>query len=159
MALEAIKGLQTINEIARQFEVHPDQVSKWKKQMLERLPQVFSDKSWSSENHNREKDMLYQQIGQLQVEFTWLKKRLISIAPNRRIMIDMNHSRISIQRQCELAAVNRSGYYYEPVTESELNLTLMRLIDEQYTRTPFYGSPRMTQYLRYKGYFVNYKRV
>jgi len=74
-------------------------------------------------------------------------------------MINVNHSSISIQRQCDLLAVNRSSYYYEPVCESELNLILMRLIDEQYTRTPFYGSPRMTQYLRYNGYDVNHKRV
>lgn len=74
-------------------------------------------------------------------------------------MIDVNHSKISIQRQCELLAINRSGYYYEPVPENILNLILMRLIDEQYTHTPFYGSPRMTRYLRYWGYDVNHKRV
>jgi len=74
-------------------------------------------------------------------------------------MIDIKHCRVPIQRQCELLCVNRSSYYYEPVSESKLNLTLMRLIDEQYTRTPFYGSPRMTQYLRHKGYDVNHKRI
>jgi len=74
-------------------------------------------------------------------------------------MIDVNHTRIPIQRQCELLAVSRSSYYYEPVPENALNLALMRLIDEQYTRTPFYGSPRMTCYLRYKGYVVNHKRI
>jgi len=70
-ALEAIKGLQTIHEIAHQYEVHPNQVSNWKKQILERLPQVFSDKSGASKEYDREKEMLYQQIGQLQVELTW----------------------------------------------------------------------------------------
>ena len=74
-------------------------------------------------------------------------------------MIDVNHSRIPIQHQCDLLGVNRSSYYYDPVPESKLNLILMRLIDEQYTRTPFYGSPRMTQYLRHKGYDVNHKRI
>ncbi len=76
VALEAIKGIQTIHEIARQYEVHPNQVSSWKKQMLQRLPQVFSDKSGSSKDHDREKEMLYQQIGRLQVELTWLKKKV-----------------------------------------------------------------------------------
>ena len=74
-------------------------------------------------------------------------------------MIDIDYPKIPIQRQCKLLEVNRSSYYYEPVPESTLNLALMRLIDEQYTRTPFYGSPRMTQYLRYRGYDVNHKRV
>ena len=103
--------------------------------------------------------MLYQQIGRLQVELTWLKKRLISLIPDRRIMIDMNHPHLSIQRQCELLEVHRSSFYYEPVPESQLNLTLMQLIDEMYTKIPFYGNPRMTWYLRSKGYIVNHKRI
>jgi len=76
VALEAIRGLQTIHEIARQYEVHPNQVSTWKKQLIERLPQVFSDKFVSSKDQDREKELLYQQIGQLQVELTWLKKKV-----------------------------------------------------------------------------------
>jgi putative transposase len=55
--------------------------------------------------------------------------------------------------------LNRSGLYYEPVGESEENLRLMRLIDEQYTRAPFYGSRKMTRWLRTEGYLVNRKRI
>ena len=55
--------------------------------------------------------------------------------------------------------LNRSTYYYEPGEESALNLTLMRLIDEQYLQTPFFGYPKMTQMLRRQGYQVNRKRV
>lgn len=62
-------------------------------------------------------------------------------------------------RQCELAGMPRSTYYYAPAAESEENLLLMRSIDEQYLRTPFYGSPRMTAWLREQGYSVNRKRV
>lgn len=62
-------------------------------------------------------------------------------------------------RQCELLGVSRSGYYYKPATESELNLLLMRLMDEHYTRFPYYGSPRMTAWLCREGYQVNHKRV
>jgi len=72
------------------------------------MPQLFYDKSVSSKEQDREKELLYQQIGQLQVELTWLKKRNISTIPDRRIMIDVNHSQISIQRQCELLAINLS---------------------------------------------------
>ena len=61
--------------------------------------------------------------------------------------------------QCGLLGLNRSTYYYVPATESSLNLHLMRLIDEQYMRTPFYGWPRMTVYLQNQGYAVNHKRV
>jgi putative transposase len=55
--------------------------------------------------------------------------------------------------------LNRSTFYYTPAQESDFNLHLMRLIDEQYTKTPFYGWPRMTAYLRREGYVVNHKRV
>lgn len=55
--------------------------------------------------------------------------------------------------------LNRATFYYQPVPESTFNLHLMRLIDEQYLRTPFYGWPRMTACLRRQGYEVNHKRV
>lgn len=65
----------------------------------------------------------------------------------------------SIRRQCRLAGVPRSGFYYEPVPETAENLLLMRLIDEQYMRHPEFGSPRMTDWLRDEGHEVNHKRV
>ena len=62
-------------------------------------------------------------------------------------------------RQCALASLARSTWYYEPAAESGLNLELMRRIDEQYTATPMYGEPKMTEVLRRMGYPVNHKRV
>ena len=74
-------------------------------------------------------------------------------------MIEPEHSAISIRRQCDLLDLSRASYYYTPATESALNLELMRQIDEQYLRTPFYGWPRMTAHLQRLGYAVNHKRV
>jgi len=74
-------------------------------------------------------------------------------------MIELAHPELSVRHQCDLLGLNRSTYYYVPATESPLNLALMRLIDEQYMRTPFYGWPRMTVYLHNQGYAVNHKRV
>ena len=54
-----------------------------------------------------------------------------------RPLVGRGHPEISVRRQCELLGVNRSGLYYEPVGESEENLRLMRMLDEQHTRTPF----------------------
>ena len=68
-----------------------------------------------------------------------------------RPLVERGHAEISVRRQCELLGVNRSGLYYEPVGESEENLRLMRLLDEQYTRTPFYGSRQMTEWLATEG--------
>ncbi len=77
----------------------------------------------------------------------------------RRSLIDSSESEISIRRQCELLGLTRSTFYYTPAKESALNLELMRLIDEQYLRAPFYGWPRMTLHLQKIGYAVNPKRV
>jgi putative transposase len=73
--------------------------------------------------------------------------------------VDPADTTISVRRQCELLGVNRSSVYYHPADESEENLRLMRLIDEQYTRRPFYGARRMKIALEEQGYAVNRKRV
>jgi hypothetical protein len=57
--------------------------------------------------------------------------------------VELAHPDLSVRRQCELLGVNRAGLYYQPRGESKENLRLMRLLDEQYTRTPFYGRRRM----------------
>src|SRR5262245_56506557 len=74
-------------------------------------------------------------------------------------MIDSDHRSLSIARQCQLLSISRSGFYYQPSGESELNLTLMRLIDEQNMRTPYYGARQMARYLRREGYVVGRKRI
>ena len=78
----------------------------------------------------------------------------------KRQLIEPEHPALSLRRQCELLGLNRSNIYYQPVPESPLNLILMRLIDEQYLKTPFYGYLKMTAYLRQiKHYKINHKRV
>jgi putative transposase len=74
-------------------------------------------------------------------------------------MIEPQLPDLSVRRQCELIGLSRSSFYYSPATETEHNLLLMRLIDEQYTKTPFYGWPRLTLHLRRLGHEVNHKRV
>jgi putative transposase len=66
---------------------------------------------------------------------------------------------LSVRRQCELLGLNRSSLYYEPTGETPEDLRMMRLIDEQYTACPFYGSRRMTAWLKQRGEEVNRKRV
>jgi len=76
VALEAVRGRLTINEISKQFGVHPNQISKWKKQFLENLPQIFDNsKQPAAEQGEELTNQLYQQIGQLKVELDWLKKK------------------------------------------------------------------------------------
>lgn len=77
VALEAIKGRKTANEIASEYGVHPSQIAQWKKQALEELPQLFSSRREKAEQAEAElKAALYQQIGQLKMEVEWLKKKV-----------------------------------------------------------------------------------
>lgn len=90
---------------------------------------------------------------------TGSKKKLVCSVENKRCLVEPQHARLSLSRQCELLGLARSSFYYEPATAREVNLLLMRLLDEQYTRTPFYGSPRLTAWLRSQGHPINHKRV
>jgi len=89
----------------------------------------------------------------------WLKKKLDYSLEYKRRLIEPHHPRISVRRQCQLLGLNRIGLYYEPQAEITENLLLMRLLDEQYTQSPFYGVRRMTAWLEHQGHTVNEKRV
>jgi transposase-like protein len=76
VALEAAKGLRTINEIASDYEVHPNQVSAWKKRLLEEGSGVFSRKQVRAQQEQAEQEAaLYEQIGRLKMELEWVKKK------------------------------------------------------------------------------------
>ena len=74
-------------------------------------------------------------------------------------MIDPGHPRLSIVRQCELVSIGRSSFYRVPTPDSAENLLLMRLIDEHFLETPWYGSRQMARYLRRNGWCVGRHRV
>jgi transposase len=76
VALEALKGQKTVNEIASEYEVHPSQINTWKKRALEALPEAFNrGQDRDAAQHEAEKDRLYRQVGKLQMEVDWLKKK------------------------------------------------------------------------------------
>src|SRR5579863_8655064 len=77
----------------------------------------------------------------------------------RRQLVEPEHRSLSIVRQCELLTISRSGFYYQPVGETAANLALMRLIDEQFLATPWYGARQMMRHLRRAGHAVGRKRV
>ena len=74
-------------------------------------------------------------------------------------MIEPDHPRLTIRRQCELVGISRSAFYGPTAAETPLNLSLMRLIDEQFLETPWYGSRQMARHLRRQGYSVGRKRI
>ncbi len=75
------------------------------------------------------------------------------------MLVEVDHPELSVRHQCELLGLNRSTFYYEPTGASPEDLRLMRLIDEQYTAHPFYGSRKMTEWLTRQGEEINRKRV
>lgn len=163
VGLEALKGIEPIHVIAPRHEVHPVQVSQWKKEVTERLPEVFAKPAAQVKDEiaaaQKEKE-LYARIGQLQMELDWLKKKLARLGvEERRGMIETKHPGLSVKRQCELLELPRSTYYHRPEPEADENLALMRVIDETYLAYPFFGSRQMTRWLRRQGHTVNRKRV
>lgn len=95
----------------------------------------------------------------MKVEVAWLKKKLVCSVEDKRRLIEVQPSHLSVRRQWELLHLSRGTLYDAPCGESEENLHLLRLLDEQYTRTPFDGIRRMTAWLETQGYAVNHKRV
>ena len=77
----------------------------------------------------------------------------------RRALVDTDHPKLSKSRQCRLFCISRGGLYYRPKGESDYNLELMRQIDEQYLKTPWYGSRQMVRYLKRLGFSVGRKRI
>ena len=77
MAREALKERKTLAELAAEYDVHPNQISQWKRQLLDALPELFSKRPESDRKAEEAlKDRLYRQVGQLQMERDWLKKKL-----------------------------------------------------------------------------------
>jgi putative transposase len=78
---------------------------------------------------------------------------------DRRLLIEPEHKNLSVVKQCELLDVSRSGFYYEPVPETEENLAIMRVLDEQYLKNPFFGIEKLVVLLILMGYKINKKRL
>ncbi|MBI3860069.1 MAG: IS3 family transposase [Thaumarchaeota archaeon] len=161
VALEAASGTKTLSQLASQYQVHPNQIGQWKRQLLEQGAEIFANgQSRKTRDQEGLQTDLYEQIGRLKMELEWLKKKAARFSlDEQRAMIDVSHPVLSIRRQCDLLGLWRSSFYYQPAVESPENLLLMRLIDEQYLKTPFYGRRRMSAHLERLGDAVNPKRV
>lgn len=80
VVLEVLRGEKTLSEIASEYEIHPNQIVTWKKQVLNVLPDILSRKTKNSEKQEEEmQDELYKQIGELKVENEFLKKNLAKL--------------------------------------------------------------------------------
>ena len=109
VALEALRERHTVNELARKFSVHPSQIHDWKKQLLERVPEVYQQNGSRVQDEEAQiVSELYQHIGRLQVELDWLKKNMSLSVVERRAMIGPQDLQLSVSCQCELVGLPRS---------------------------------------------------
>jgi len=77
VALDAVKGEKTLAELAAQYQVHPNQISEWKRRLLERAPEIFAGKAGRAEKSEEELTApLYEEIGRLKMDLKWLEKKL-----------------------------------------------------------------------------------
>jgi len=144
-------------------------VTLWKTPLASGADQVLeSSGAKVSKSDEPEAVERYEQIGRLKVEWEWLKKscgmrHAVTKLPRTREEslkgIERGHESLSVRRQCDLLGIHRSQFDDEPVPETEENLELMRRLDEQYLKTPFWGSRNMTVFLQKKGHPVNRKRT
>ena len=160
VALDAVRGLKTVSELAGLHKVHPSQITAWKKQLLEGAGTLFEGPASKADKCDEPSSSeLYEQIGRLKIELDWIKIKWPSTVAEKRSWIEVGDAQLSVRRQCELLGLHRSNLYYEAVPESAENLALMRLIDEEYLRHPFLGSRRMELYLEKVGHVISRKKV
>ena len=129
MALEALKGQETVAQLVARYELHPGQIRAWKKAAKEGASGVAGNgKDQKSKNDAALIARLYREIVQLKVEQDFLGGEVRSMGRARgRQMVDMEHPKLPIMRQCALLGVSRSRVYYRPRVASAEDLSRMVL--------------------------------
>ena len=161
VALEALRGDRTIQEIAGRHKVHPNQVSVWKRQAVDGLDAVFSNGAEKVERGSGGRDprpARQDRPADGGAGFFGTRAQTMSRSA-RRAMVRRNDPALSLSRQCSILSISRSSLYYRPKGESAESLALMRRIDELYLKYPFYGSRQMARQLGREGHPVGRHRV
>ena len=174
VALAAIKGENTLSQLAEQFDVHANQITQWKSQLLEGAAGVFGGEA-KPESATAAVDLktLHAKIGELTLENDFLEGALTKAGvltdrsssvgwkagiAERKAMIDPEHD-LPIKQQAEVLGISRSTVYYEPRPISAEDLWLMRRIDELHLNYPFAGRRMLRDFLWQQGLVVGRRHI
>ncbi|WP_325895446.1 IS3 family transposase [Grimontia sp. NTOU-MAR1] len=159
VALAAAKGDKTVAELAQQYNLHANQISTWKKELLDNAAMIFASESQLGQDSSEEVDKLHAKIGQLTMENGFFGESARSLDRAQRKNSLVKSTPLPIKRQCELLNIARSTAYYHPIGLSDEEMELRRMIDEIHLQYPFMGSRRIRTELAKKARHVNRKRI
>ena len=160
VALAAVKGDRTLAELAQHFDIHPNQITQWKGQLLEGAAGVFGSKRHGeSQVPAVDLTVLHDKIRELTLEIDLLGRRIRQSGfAERKAMIDRSHA-LPITRQAKVLNVSRGSVYYRPRPTSVADLALMRRMDELHRDFPLAGSRTLRDLLTAEGFQTGRRHV
>ena len=160
VALEALRERDSVQAIAARHELHPNQVTTWKRQLLEGLPEVFRGRGPEARQGARgEGPGPAREDRGAHGRAGFFSARAQALSRAERVRMIERDGPLSLSRQCALLGVSRSSRYYRPRGESAENLALMRRMDELHMAYPFYGSRQLVRHLRREGVAAGRHRI
>jgi len=165
IVLEVLKEEQTLAQIASKYQITTKTIQNWKKQFLNNVAiamepaKVVSDYKAELEAKEQEIEQLHKALGKATIKAQWAEGKLKSLDYKTKKALVKSELNISIQDQCDILGISRSGIYYKPKPMSEYNIRILNAIDKIYTNNPEYGYRFIHKQLLEDGFTIGKDRV